>query len=92
MRPVLWAGPAERDLAAIDEYWLQASEQRADAVLARIRAAGEFLGSMPKAGPAIETGPFRKWRVGGTDYLLIYRVLNDAIQILRVRHGRGDWL
>lgn len=92
MKKVAWTILAEHDLEAIDDYWIEHSEAKADLVLARIRAAADFLAAMPGAGPVIETGPARKWRVQSTNYILIYRIRADVIQILRVHHGREDWL
>ncbi|WP_010215170.1 type II toxin-antitoxin system RelE/ParE family toxin [Sphingomonas sp. PAMC 26621] len=33
----------------------------------------------------------RKWRISASPYILIYRVLDNRIQILRIRHGRENW-
>ena len=33
----------------------------------------------------------REWLVNGTPYLIVYRVKNDALEILRVWHGRRNW-
>ncbi len=91
MRPVAWTSLAERDLEVIDEYWFSVSQGQADRVIDRIRAAGDFLATMPHAGPALETGPARKWRVKQTDYILMYRVIADQIQVLRIRHAQENW-
>ena len=33
----------------------------------------------------------RKFAVRGTPYILVYRIVSGAIEILRVRHNREDW-
>ena len=91
MKRVDWTGPAESDLQAIDHYWCAFGTERADRMLDTIRAAGDFLAGLPEAGPALESSETRNWRVAGTDYLLVYRVLRDEVQILRVHHGRENW-
>jgi len=53
--------------------------------------AGHFLAGLPEAGPALEGREARKWRVAGTNYLLIYRLVPDGIQVLRVQYAREDW-
>jgi plasmid stabilization system protein ParE len=53
-------------------------------------AAARFLAERPEAGPALADGA-RKWRVRGTDYVLIYRPVRQGIQVLRVHHARQDW-
>lgn len=41
--------------------------------------------------PGVEPGT-RHWSVQRTPYLIIYRESVDALEILRVWHGRQDWL
>jgi len=92
MRRVHWTSPAERDLQVIDDYWCGFGVARADEALDSIRAAGDFLARLPKAGPALEEKDARKWLVGGADYILIYRLVEGGIQVLRVRHASEHWL
>jgi plasmid stabilization system protein ParE len=91
MRRVEWAGSAEWDLQAIDDYWCTYGTERADEILEAIRRAGDFLAGLPEAGPTLEGREARKWRVAGTYYVLIYRLVPDGIQVLRVQHAREDW-
>jgi plasmid stabilization system protein ParE len=91
MRSLDWTTKARNDLAAIDAYWWENAPDRADELLNRIEAAAEFLLGMPHAGPALEEGSARKWSVRSTRYILIYRVGDGAVQILRVHHASEDW-
>ena len=91
MRAVFWTGPAEADLADIDDYWQMYQPERSDEILDRLEAAGDFLATMPHAGPAVDSLAARKWSVASTDYLLIYRVQDDRIEVLRVHHQRQGW-
>ena len=88
---VEWTAPAEADLASIDTYWMHFGEDQADRMLERIHAGGDFLAELPHAGAAMDDIDVRKWGIRGTAYLLLYRVLNDRVQILRVRHTAEDW-
>jgi toxin ParE1/3/4 len=33
----------------------------------------------------------REWVVNGTPYLIVYRVKDDSVEILRVWHSRRNW-
>jgi len=91
MKSLDWAGKARDDLAAIDAYWCENAPARADDILDRIEAAAEFLLGMPHASSVLDEGPGRKWSVRSTRYILVYRIMEDAIQILRVHHASRDW-
>ncbi len=91
MSPVQWSDLAIADLRDIDDYWSGYDAASAERVASLIEAASAFLATMPSAGPALRRNDARKWLVGSTPYLLIYRVLDSGIEILRVRHGRENW-
>ena len=91
MRTVVWTDPAENDLSAIDHYWQTHNPTRADEILDRLEVGGNFLATMPHAGPVIDRLTARKWRVASTNYVLIYRVQPDRIEVIRVFHAAQDW-
>ena len=91
MNRIEWTGTAIADLYDIDDYWSAYSNDAAERVADRIQAAAAFLGTMPRAGPVLRREDARKWRIPASPYILIYRVLDDRIQILRIRHGRENW-
>ena len=91
MKRVEWTIPAVQDLRAIDDHWCASGAERADEILDTIREAGDFLAGLPNAGPVMEAANVRKWRVRDTNYILLYRLVDDRVQILRVRHGRENW-
>ena len=91
MTRVAWSDEAIADLEAIDDYWATYSEDRAEQVAARIEKAAAFLSTMPHAGPAFDRPAARKWQVALTMYVLIYRIADHGIDVLRVHHGREDW-
>lgn len=92
MKSIRWTSLARDDLVAIDTYWWTNNSMRADEILARIKASAEFLQSLPNAGPPLDDYPARKWSVRQTPYLLIYRIVGDEIEILRVHHGNENWM
>jgi toxin ParE1/3/4 len=89
MRHVLWAGDALRDLDQIDDWYAERDPDFADRVGDRVLNAAGFLIKFPFAGP-VYYGKVRKWPVPNTDYRLLYRVTDTAVEIVRVRHARED--
>ena len=90
MRRARWTRRAQADLARIDDFNARNDPDYADFIGRAAIAAGEFLAEHPEAGPALADGE-RKWLVPHTDYVLVYRVLERSVEILRTHHGREDW-
>jgi len=81
---------AERDLEDIWWHIAEDSPAAADRLLLRILAAQERLLQFPQIGqsrPEIRAD-LRYWPVG--NYLIFYRVDDEAITIVRVVHGARD--
>lgn len=58
----------------------------------RIWQASQRLTEAPHIGrPGLEPGT-RHWIVQRTPYLIVYRATDERIEILRVWHGRRDWM
>lgn len=91
MTGISWSDEAIADLEAIDDHWASHSEARAEQVIERTERAAAFLATMPHAGTALDRSVARKWRVMQTMYILIYRIIDDRIDVLRVHHGREVW-
>ena len=91
MIPVRWTPLARADLEAIDIFYAAQDPDFATRVGRLAIGAARFLSEWPGSGALISDGAIRKWPVKGTPYILIYRVLKDRIEILRVRHNREDW-
>ena len=88
---VEWTLPARDDLARIDELYSAQDPEFAEKVGRLAIRAGRFLSDWPGSGSLVSDGGLRKWPVLGTPYILMYRILPDRIQILRVRRNREDW-
>ncbi|MDO7841684.1 type II toxin-antitoxin system RelE/ParE family toxin [Sphingomonas immobilis] len=91
MSQIFWSDLAIADLQDIDDYWSQHSLDVAERMADRIEHAAAFLVTAPRAGPAIPDSEARKWGVASTPYLLVYRLKEPAIEILRIHHGRQNW-
>lgn len=90
MLSVNWKLDAQDDLATIIDYIEQRNDSAARELQAAIVHAAENLPAMPYL--------FRPGREPGTrecvvhpNYILVYRVGKDAIEVLRVLHSRQQY-
>jgi toxin ParE1/3/4 len=88
--PVRRTKQADADL---DEIWLHIAVDNviaAERLMERIEAAEDRLGEFPQIGQARPEirADLRHWPVGA--YLILYRVGEDEIIIVRVVHGARD--
>lgn len=87
-----WTAPALADLRRINSWLLEhRSADLAARTLAGIRERALFLEQFPHGGRPERDGT-RVLRVSGTPFLLLYRLRNASVEILRIRHEREDWL
>lgn len=90
MQTVRWSDEATTDLVEIIDYIEQRNATAAQNIHASIIQSAESLPLMPYL--------FRLGRVTGTrehvvhpNYIVVYQVGNDAIDILRVLHSRQQY-
>ena len=91
MKQLIWSSPAGHDMDLINDYLRSFGESVAEKALDQIEAAARFLWSYPSAGPSLTNVAVRKWLIRGTDYVLVYRLTDDAVEIVRVHHNRENW-
>lgn len=88
MLPIVRTAHAEEDLIAIWRYVAGEGEAAADRLLDRIEGRWQQLAVYPLSGPPRDDiAPGVRHLIVG-EYLTFYRVGEDAIEILRVLHGR----
>ncbi|WP_174285075.1 type II toxin-antitoxin system RelE/ParE family toxin [Sphingomonas bacterium] len=85
-----WSVLARADLAGADSFHRGISPDYAYRIGHAAIAAGRFLADHPRAGPLFG-GDSRKWRIRHTNYLLIYRIVDDGIEVMRMRHAAENW-
>ena len=85
MRRIIWSGEARANLSGIRAYIGQFSPLAAQRFSARLVHAAESLAQQPDIGRSIGAG--RRELVTIAPYIIRYRVTNDAVVILRIRHG-----
>jgi len=91
MPALKWTRPATEDLWAIDTWFEEnGSGEIALATLSAIRFRAGFLLDFPHGGRPIGEG-IRVLRVIDTPHLIFYRLADDVVEILRIRHEREDW-
>lgn len=91
MPRLIWAPAFGRDLAEINAFLAQHDARAAVRTLTAIRKSVDWLTSYPRIGRAIDE-TYRVFLVRGTPYLVVYRVRDDEVELLRIRHARENWV
>jgi toxin ParE1/3/4 len=91
MPTLSWTPPATENLWAIDDWLTEnASPEIAPATLASTHRRARFLEDLPRGGRPGSDGT-RVLRVINRPDLIIYRLVGDNVEILRIRHESEDW-
>lgn len=90
MSRAIWSALALRDLDDLDSYFRDLAPDHSLRIARLAVAAGRFLADNPGAGSPAPL-ELRKWRVKGTDYLILYRASRSGIEITRLMHARRNW-
>lgn len=86
-----WTRPALADVIEAQSYIARDNPNAAAAIAQRIWDAAKKLCDNPNIGRPGKFPGTREWVVTHTPYLIVYRVKEDAVEILRVWHSRRDW-
>ncbi|PJI41456.1 MAG: hypothetical protein CTR54_13745 [Rhizobium sp.] len=85
---ILWAGSALLELIALRAYIAQYHPQAAARIAAEIVATAELLVLNPALGTALPKPGYRRLVIGGTVYVLIYRLRDEDLEIVEVFDAR----
>ena len=88
---IRWTKRAIRSLASIHEYISKDSPAAAARVAAAVVNATDQLAQFPQSGRPGRIEGTREWVVSGLPYLIPYRVVDEAVEILSVIHGSRKW-
>jgi toxin ParE1/3/4 len=77
-------------LAAIRDFIMQESPQRAEMVRLRILHTIARLRNQPRLGRPGRASNTRELRVSGLNYIVIYRIENQSIIILSIFHAAQE--
>lgn len=82
---VIWSQRSRRDLEGIRAYIGQFAPLAAQRFAARLISAVESLAEQPDRGRPVGRGIRELLAV--PPYLVRYRILDGAVQVIRIRHG-----
>ncbi|MFT7724641.1 MAG: type II toxin-antitoxin system RelE/ParE family toxin [Roseateles sp.] len=91
MLPIFWSASAEADLAAIVEYIGAHDIGAAERLWARLRASVLPLSDHPYLHPISERVPGLREVVAHPNYIVLYRVAADRIDVVSVVHARQQF-
>ncbi len=89
--PIVWLPVAVQDVIHLRTYIADQDPESARGVALRIDKAVGNLGQMPNLGRPGRIFGTRELMVSGTPYLVVYRLQNGRVEILRVLHGRQSF-
>jgi toxin ParE1/3/4 len=88
---VEWTPVARRDRRGQLDYMKHLNPAVAIDMADGIETAVAYIAAQPAMGRPGRKRGTREWRVSGTPYLLIYRLDEHSLVILRLLHGAQDW-
>ncbi|RRH68158.1 type II toxin-antitoxin system RelE/ParE family toxin [Falsigemmobacter faecalis] len=92
MSQVIFAPAAIRDLQRLRDFLRPKNADAARRAGEAIRQGVKILGAYPRVGRVIEDMPeqFREWLIdfGDSGYVARYRIDEDAVTILAIRHQK----
>ena len=83
---VIWSPAALREIAGIYRYIAQFNPSAAAGLADELLSAGDSLETFPNRGRPVPGTALRELTVV-YPYIIRYRVADDHVRILRVRHG-----
>jgi toxin ParE1/3/4 len=88
---IRWLRTALRNLDQHADYIAKDDPIAARNAVQRIRAAVDQLADYPNMGRSGRVPLTRELIVGGTPWIIVYRVRADMVEIIRVLHGAQSW-
>jgi len=89
--PIKWLRTALRNLDHHADYIAKDNPDAARRAVERVQAAVGQLTEHPNMGRIGRVAGTRELIVGGTPWVIIYRLGADAVEIIRVLHGVQRW-
>ena len=92
MPRLIWTPEALADLARLHNFLVSNNPDAARRAIAAIRAGVRLLEDHPRVGRVMADMPegFRAWPIsfGASGYVALYRLHDERVVILAVKHGR----
>ncbi len=86
-----WTTAAADDLEGIAEYLFEKSPQNAAQLIRKIYEAPAILTSYPNLGRSGKKEGTRELVIAPLPYIVIYKIMDDTMYIVRILHGAQDW-
>ena len=87
-----WTKASSEDLESLHDYIFLDNPQAAAKMVRRIvHVIDEHLADNPWLGRVGRVPNTRELAVSGTPFIIIYRVKNEELEIIRVLHGAQQW-
>ena len=87
-----WTHRALRQLLDAQEYIARENPAAAKQVVERVAAAASRLLHHPKLGRVGRIAGTYELVVNRTPYFVVYVLMDDTVQIVRVLHGKQSWV
>ncbi len=88
---VTWLNAATRSLRALHSHIAAENTRAASLVVQRIKSSVSRLEQFPASGRAGQIEGTLELVIPGLPYLVIYRLREDRVEILRVFHMARNW-
>lgn len=88
---LIWKGPALNDLIEIRDYIAQDNPSAALSVAMSLRESADILRANPYCGRAGTLNLTRELVIAKLPYILVYQLVAEDIEILRVVHTSRLW-
>jgi toxin ParE1/3/4 len=88
---VRWSLPAIHQLIAIRDYIASDNPAAANRVATDIMNAVDRLGTFPRMGRQGRNATFRELVISGWPYIVVYRIIDDVIDVSSVIHTSRQW-
>jgi toxin ParE1/3/4 len=82
---------AQEDLRAVYDYYAERNPDAADRVVGAILKAANGLPQYPLIGKQGEVAGTRERLVTRYPYRVVYHIVDDTVEVLRIIHGARQW-
>ena len=90
MSKAAWTKVARADFERIDDNYRKVAPDFAERLGRAALAAARFLAEHPRIGSPLGEH-VRKWTITGYHFVLVYRAIDEGVEILRMYNSQENW-